>query len=179
MHLVQAYVGFDRKPPLCISFLERWICISSSSLCKISPLPPQKNCFGTSFWIPFYQLCKRIPLDISHDRFLLMWRTAIIQSSLQVFSIFAHVSANSLNFYYPIEKKKKKKKKKEKEYELSLSQYQGPTCHIENLISAEESKASTCQIHVVLAERSKIRVTITKLFFLISFFCHTIKNKLL
>lgn len=62
-------------------------------------------------------------------------------------------------------KRRRKKEKKEKEYELSLSQYQGPTCHIENLISAEESKASTCQIHVVLADRSKIRVTITKPFF--------------
>lgn len=76
-----------------------------------------------------YKLCKRIPLNISHDRLLLLWLTAIIQSSLQVFSIFAHVSAYSLNFHYPIEKNKKKKKK-EKEYELSLSQYQGPTCHI-------------------------------------------------
>lgn len=68
-------------------------------------------------------------------------------------------------FLLPNRKEEEKKKKKEKEYELSLSQYQGPTCHIENLISAEESKASTCQIHVVLADRSKIRVTITKLFF--------------
>lgn len=83
-------------------------------LLNTSPPPLKKNCFGSSFWIPFYQLCKRIPLDISHDRFLLMWLTAIIQSSLQVFSIFAHVSANSLNFYYPIEKKKKKKKRRKK-----------------------------------------------------------------
>lgn len=59
-----------------------------------------------------YKLCKRIPLNISHDRLLLLWLTAIIQLSLQVFSIFAHVSAYSLNFHYPIEKNKKKKRRK-------------------------------------------------------------------
>lgn len=118
MHLVQAYVGFDRKLPLCISFWNLEFAYLHHPFVKYlpSPLkkPLKKNCFGSSFWIPFYELCKRIPLDISHDRFLLLWRTAIIQSSLQVFSIFAHVSANSLNFYYPIEKKKKKKKRRKK-----------------------------------------------------------------
>lgn len=73
----------------------------------------KKTVLDHLFEFHFTNSVKRIPLDISHDRFLLLWLTAIIQSSLQVFSIFAHVSANSLNFYYPIEKKKKKKKKKE------------------------------------------------------------------
>lgn len=114
-----SYEGFDRKPPLCISFWNLEFAYLPHPFVKYLPSPlkktlKKKNCFGSSFWIPFYQLCKRIPLDISHDRFLLLWLTAIIQSSLQVFSIFAHVSANSLNFYYPIEKKKKKKKKEGK-----------------------------------------------------------------
>lgn len=131
MHLVQAYVGFDRKPPLCISFWNLEFAYLPHPFVKYLPSPLKKTVLEHLFEFHFTNSVKRIPLDISHDRFLLLWLTAIIQSSLQVFSIFAHVSANSLNFYYPIEKKKKKKKKKkEKEYELSLSQYQGPTCHI-------------------------------------------------
>lgn len=72
--------------------------------------PPYKKKTPKIVLEHLYKLCKRIPLNISHDRLLLLWLTAIIQSSLQVFSIFAHVSAYSLNFYYPIEKNKKKKK---------------------------------------------------------------------
>lgn len=83
-------------------------------LLNTSPPPLKKTVLDHLFEFHFTNSVKRIPLDISHDRFLLLWLTAIIQSSLQVFSIFAHVSANSLNFYYPIEKKKKKKKRRKK-----------------------------------------------------------------
>lgn len=114
MHLVQAYVGFDRKLSFCISFWNL-----PHPFVKYLPSPfkktlKKKTVLDHLFEFHFTNSVKRIPLDISHDRFLLMWLTAIIQSSLQVFSIFAHVSANSLNFYYPIEKKKKKKKRRKK-----------------------------------------------------------------
>lgn len=60
--------------------------------------------------------------------------------------------------------------------ESSLSECQGPTCHIKNLISAKESKPNSCQISVFWPAMSKRRVTITESFFLISFFCHIVKT---
>lgn len=146
--------------------------------------PPQKktpkNCFGTSFWISFYKLCKRIPLNISHDRLLLLWLTAIIQSSLQVFSIFAHVSAYSLNFHYPIEKNKKKKRRKKSTnyrfHNIKVPRVTFKTLFLPrnpNLVLVR-STFSWLQIW-----RAKEGLRLQNLFFLISFFCHTIKNKLL
>lgn len=114
MHLVQAYVGFDHKLPLCISFWNLEFAYLPHPFVKYLPSPLKKNCFGSSFWIPFYQLCKRIPLDISHDRFLLMWLTAIIQSSLQVFFHFCSCFCKFSQFLLPNRKKEEKKRKEGK-----------------------------------------------------------------
>lgn len=183
MHLVQAYVGFDcSKLPLCIFLFNLDFAYLPHPFVKYPPPSknPPKNCFGTSFWISFYKLCKRILLNISHDRLLLLWLTAIIQSSLQVFSIFAHVSAYSLNFHYPIEKNKKKKRRKKSTnyrfHNIKVPRVTFKTLFLPrnpNLVLVR-STFSWLQIW-----RAKEGLRLQNLFFLISFFCHTIKNKLL
>lgn len=143
--------------------------------------PPYKKKTPKIVLEHLYKLCKRIPLNISHDRLLLLWLTAIIQSSLQVFSIFAHVSAYSLNFYYPIEKNKKKKKRRKKSTNYRFHNIKVPRVTFKTLFLPRNpnlvlvrSTFSWLQIW-----RAKEGLRLQNLFFLISFFCHTIKNKLL
>lgn len=144
------------------------------------PPPPYKKKTPKIVLEHLYKLCKRIPLNISHDRLLLLWLTAIIQSSLQVFSIFAHVSAYSLNFHYPIEKNKKKKRRKKSTnyrfHNIKVPRVTFKTLFLPrnpNLVLVR-STFSWLQIW-----RAKEGLRLQNLFFLISFFCHTIKNKLL
>lgn len=164
MHLVQAYVGFDCNLPLCISFWNLEFAYLPHPFVKYLPSPLKKTVLEHLFEFHFTNSVKGSPqISPMTDSFSCGAQLQYNQvyKSFPFLLMFLQILSISITQ----SKRRRKKKKKEKEYELSLSQYQGPTCHIENLISAEESKASTCQIHVFLADRSKIRVTITKLFF--------------
>lgn len=61
MHLVQAYVGFDRKPPLCISFWNLEFAYLPHPFVKYLPSPLKKTVLEHLFEFHFTNSVKGSP----------------------------------------------------------------------------------------------------------------------